>query len=73
MGLEPGPAVARAIRAVETEWAEAGFPEDRQRVRDGDLSAVVRVDGNELLPVIQGAVHAALVPTLAPASLHMRR
>ncbi|WP_164885072.1 transporter substrate-binding domain-containing protein [Rubrivivax rivuli] len=33
---------------------------------------VVRVDGNELLPVIQGAVHAALVPTLAPASLLTR-
>jgi polar amino acid transport system substrate-binding protein len=33
---------------------------------------VVRVDGNELLPVIQGAAHAALVPTLAPASLLTR-
>ncbi|WP_284734670.1 CCA tRNA nucleotidyltransferase [Sphingosinicella terrae] len=34
LGLEAGPAVARAIRAVETEWAEAGFPSDRQQVRE---------------------------------------
>lgn len=33
---------------------------------------VMRVDGNELLPVIQGAAHAALVPTLAPATLLTR-
>ncbi len=33
---------------------------------------VLRVDGNELLPVIQGAAHAALVPTMAPTTLLTR-
>lgn len=33
---------------------------------------VLRVDGNEVLAVIQGGAHAALVPTLAPSTLLSR-
>ncbi len=32
MGLAPGPAVARTLRAVEEEWARSGFDRDRERV-----------------------------------------
>ena len=28
MGLAPGPVVARTLRAIEGEWAEAGFPSE---------------------------------------------
>jgi poly(A) polymerase len=29
MGLEPGPAVARTLRAIERDWSEAGFAADK--------------------------------------------
>ena len=32
MGLEPGPAVARTLQAVEREWEEAGFPTEKAAV-----------------------------------------
>ena len=34
MGLEAGPIVARTMRALEREWAVAGFPEDKKAVRE---------------------------------------
>jgi poly(A) polymerase len=34
MGLPPGPLVSRALQAIETEWAESGFPGDRQSIRE---------------------------------------
>ncbi|QPQ54023.1 CCA tRNA nucleotidyltransferase [Allosphingosinicella flava] len=33
MGLEPGPAVARILQAVEREWSEGGFSDDGEAVR----------------------------------------
>ena len=33
MGLEPGPAVAKTMQAIEREWVRAGFPADRAEVR----------------------------------------
>ena len=33
MGLEPGPDVARTLRAVERSWGEAGFPADAEAQR----------------------------------------
>jgi poly(A) polymerase len=33
MGLVPGPTVSRAMQAIEGEWAEGGFSEDPQNVR----------------------------------------
>ena len=33
MGLSEGPVVARTLKAVETEWAERGFPGDVEMVR----------------------------------------
>lgn len=33
MGLEPGPAVAKTLQAIEEEWLGAGFPADKAAVR----------------------------------------
>jgi poly(A) polymerase len=33
MGIEPGPAVARTLQAIERAWGEAGFPADREAQR----------------------------------------
>lgn len=33
MGLDPGPAVARALRAIEREWMAGGFAADEEAVR----------------------------------------
>ena len=33
MGLEAGPVVAATLQAVEREWAESGFPAEREAVR----------------------------------------
>ena len=33
MGLEPGPVVAKTLQAIEREWAESGFPEERDARR----------------------------------------
>ena len=33
MGLEPGPVVARAMQAIEREWARSGFSADKSEVR----------------------------------------
>ena len=30
LGLEPGPIVAQTLQALEREWAEGGFPDDRK-------------------------------------------
>jgi poly(A) polymerase len=30
MGLKPGPVVARTLQAIEQDWAESGFPKDRE-------------------------------------------
>jgi poly(A) polymerase len=41
MGLKAGPAVAATLREIERDWAEAGFPSDREAVR---AMARARVD-----------------------------
>ena len=33
MGLEPGPVVAETMQAIEREWAQAGFPREKEAVR----------------------------------------
>jgi poly(A) polymerase len=33
MGVAPGPLVARTLQAIERDWVESGFPEDREKVR----------------------------------------
>jgi poly(A) polymerase len=33
MGLSPGPVVARTLQAIERDWAETGFPADRESQR----------------------------------------
>jgi poly(A) polymerase len=32
MGLQPGPSVSRALRAIEHEWVRSGFPADQESV-----------------------------------------
>jgi poly(A) polymerase len=34
MGLRPGPTVAHTLQAIEQEWAQSGFPEERDAIRD---------------------------------------
>lgn len=59
---QPGVKIAVFSNTAQEKLAQRSFP----------LATVMRVDGNELLPVIQGTAHAALVPTLAPEALLQR-
>jgi polar amino acid transport system substrate-binding protein len=59
---QPGVKIAVFSNTAQEKLAQRSFPR----------ATVMRVDGNELLPVIQGTAHAALVPTLAPEALLQR-
>jgi polar amino acid transport system substrate-binding protein len=59
---QPGVKIAVFSNTAQEKLAARMFPQ----------AQVVRVDGNEVLAVTQGLADAALVPTLAPASLLLR-
>ncbi len=41
MGLEPGPIVARTLRAIEDEWIAAGFPDNLPAIAERHLKAAL--------------------------------